>query len=71
MKLTEHAKERMKDRSVTARDIRNTLDNPAVVTPKRSDNSQEFRRTTRGKVHYVVVEHKKNVVIIITTGWSK
>ena len=67
---TTHAKERMKRRGVTHNDIQNTLNRPTTKTRVRSDGTQEFRRRIRGRTNFVVVEHKKSVIIIVTVGWS-
>jgi hypothetical protein len=67
---SKHAIERMAKRIVSSEDVQKTIDHPGVKLPLASDNTQEFRRKVDGKEHFVVIEHKKKEVIVITTGWS-
>ena len=67
---SKHGTERMAKRIVSHEDVQKTIDHPSVKLPLGPDNTQEFRRKVNGKEHFVVVEHKKREVIVITTGWS-
>ena len=70
--LTRHAQERMVKRNVSREDIRETVDHPTYTSSIKKDNTQEFRRRVDNRENYIVVEHKKNnVIIIITVGWSE
>ncbi|MFH1867712.1 MAG: DUF4258 domain-containing protein [Candidatus Omnitrophota bacterium] len=63
---TKHAKDRMATRRVSQKDVEDTLKNPTKTLPKDADNTQEFRRKDNGVEHFVVVEHRKNAMVIIT-----
>lgn len=68
--FTKHALERMKQREVSEQDVRKTINTADITLPVQKDDTQEFRRRVGNRVNYVVVEHKKSVYVVITTGWS-
>ncbi len=69
--LTRHAQERMVKRNVSREDIRKTVDHPTYTSSIKKDNTQELRRRVDNRENYIVVERKKNnLIIIITVGWS-
>jgi len=69
--LSKHAIERMLKRGISHEDVQKTIDHPTLRLPLEKDNTQEFRRKVNGKEHFVVVEHKRKEVIVITTGWTQ
>ena len=69
--LSKHAIERMLKRDISHENVQKTIDHPTLRFPLEKDNTQEFRRKVNGKEHFVVVEHKKKEVIVITTGWAQ
>lgn len=69
--LSKHALERMLKRKVSHEDVQKTIDHPSFKFPMEEDNTQEFRRKVDGKEHFVVVEHRKKEVVVITTGWAQ
>lgn len=69
--FSKHATERMLKRGVSYEDVQKTIDHPTLKFPLEKDYTQEFRRKVNGKEHFVVIEHKKKEVVVITTGWAQ
>lgn len=66
--FTKHVLERMWQRGVSEQDVRETIENFNHKTAIQEDNTQEFKRKSGSKEYYVIVEHKKNSLIVITAG---
>lgn len=66
--FTKHALERMLKRGISQERVIEIIKNPSISYPIQQDNTQELRKEISSKKYYVVVEHKKNALIIITTG---
>lgn len=69
--LSRHAVERMLKRNISHADVQKTIDHPTFKFPLEIDDTQEFRRKVDSKEHFVVVEHRKKEIIVITTGWTQ
>ena len=68
--FSRHVLERMQQRGVSEYEIRETLDSPSHKTIVQEDNTQEFKRKVGSKEYYVVVEHKKNTLVVVTAGYN-
>ena len=70
--FTLHSRERMKLRGVTEEEVVDTISKPTISSPKRPDNTIEFRRKVGSREYYVVVEVLNNKeMLVITTGWKE
>ena len=68
--FTTHSLERIKKRGLTEAWVFDIIKNHSKALPKQADNTQEFRQQRSGNWYYVVIEHKKSVIIVITAGES-
>ncbi len=69
--FSNHAQKQMARRKVTENDVYETLKNPSITLPIFDDNTQEFRRKSGRRTHFVVVDYSKvDLLTIVTTGWS-
>ena len=67
--FSRHVLERMIQRNVSEGVVRETIENPDHELPIQPDHTQEFKKTINSEECYVVVEHRKNALKIITAGW--
>jgi len=66
--FTKHALERMPKRGVSKEVVMQIIETPNHELPIQADNTQEFEKKIDKKEYYVVVEHKKSVLVVKTTG---
>jgi len=66
--FSRHVIERMQQRGISETEIRETIEKPSSKILVREDNTQEFKRKVGSREYYVVVEHKKNALILVTAG---
>ena len=70
--FSRHAQERMELRKVSEEEVKDTILHPTHKLPiNQEDNTQELRRKVGDKENYVVIELRKNELIVITTGWTQ
>jgi len=66
--FTRHALDRIKQRGLTREWVVDIIKTHNVALNRAPDNTQEFRKDRDGSYYFVVVEHKKSVLVVITVG---
>ena len=66
--FTTHAKERIKLRGLSEQWVLDIIRNHDISLGIRKDNTEELRQERHGTYYYAVIEHRKSVILVITTG---
>jgi len=67
---TKHVRERMNQRNISEKVVRETIRYPNKKSPIYSDDSQEFRKKFGDKTCCIIGRWQKNQIIVITGWWE-